>query len=716
LAYDAAAMELFFNPRSVVIVGASRKTGPGSFNILENLLAYGYRGRVYAVNPRASDILGVKCYPRAQDLPEAPDLAVVTVPRELLPEVVRDCCTRGVRLFIFVPQGLGEADEVGAAIQSEVLETLRRHGARAVGPNTLGTINALDGFMSSFMGLTRNADPFPCGLICQTGLFLATDLGQTTSLGKGIDVGNQADIGFPDALRHLAEDPRVKVIAMHMEGLRPGEGRLFLEVAREAVARKPVLVYKTARSATGAEAAGSHTGSLAGSHEVYVAAFEEAGIIQLKDVDDLDDTIKAFVFLPPMRGRRVAILSISGGGGIMAADACDDHGLRLAEFSPETRARLQEMFPSWMTVSNPLDVWPAAIGKEYDPVFATCLDIVAADPNVDALVCIGGSMGGGVDIGDFVVEGARRWGKPVTWWLYGKRAAAIAAEVESSRCVPVYPSADRAVRALGHLATYYLDVLGRRKEAPVRPVGLPRVERGPGLPDAAAGTNGPGLRARRATVRAMGAEAFDLLRSYGIPVARWAVASSPQAAAAAAASLGLPVVVKAVGGNVLHKSELGAVKLGLATPEAVLEAAEDVLRRVAGEGSEVRLLVQEFLPGGQEVILGAKHDPHFGPTVLFGLGGIFTEVLRDVAIGLAPLTTDRAHGLMAKTKGYAVLAGARSRGRSDLEALADTLVRLSWLVADHPEIVELDLNPVKVFAAGQGCVAVDARVLVRSDA
>ncbi len=723
--YDAVAMDKFFNPGSVAIVGVSRATGPGSFNILENLLGYGYKGRIYPVNPKAAEILGVKCYARAQDLPEVPDLAIITVPREIIPRVVADCCERGIRLFTMVPQGLAEADEAGGAIQKEFMDILRRHGARLLGPNTLGTVNVFDSFTSSFMPLEKR-EPLGSAIICQTGLFLATDLGPTSGLGKGIDVGNQADIGFPEALRYLGEDADVTVVAMHMEGLRPGEGRLFLDVAREAVRRKPVVVYKTARSTVGAQSAGSHSGSLAGSHRVYEAAFEAAGIIQLEDVDDMDDTIKAFLFLPPMRGPRVAVVSVSGGGGIMAADACEDYGLELARFAPETVRALRELYPSWMGVSNPLDVWPAAIGKDYLSVFISCFDIVAGDPNVDGIVCVGGTFGdGSLDVTDFLVHAAQRRDKPVTWWLHGRKAAPLAARAEASRKVAVYPSADRAVRALARLKAYHVDVRGRAEERAERPEGLPS-------PAGAGGgrTRASGTLARPAGSdaspaggpRALGAEAFEFLAAYGVPVAPWAAVDTPEEAAAAAGRIGFPVAVKAVGPVVLHKTELGLVRLDLASPGAVAEAGREILDRVrrargAEAGEEAtRLLVQRFLPGGYEVILGAKRDPHFGPTVLFGLGGIFTEVLQDVAIGLAPLSPSAARRLMEKTKGFAVLRGLRGQEAADVDALVNALVRLSWLVADHPEIAELDLNPVKVNRAGEGCAAVDARMLVDSPA
>jgi len=705
--YEAEVMEKFFNPRSVVVVGASRKTGPGSFNIVENLLNLGYKGRVWAVNPKASEILGVPCFPRAGDLPEVPDLAIITVPREIMPPVIRDCCERGIKLFTLVPQGLAEADEAGRAIQAEFMETVRRAGARVLGPNTLGTVNTFDDFSSSFMPLDPG-EPVPTAVICQTGLFVATDIGATVRVGKGIDVGNQVDIGFPDALRYLADDPRIEVVAMHMEGLRPGEGRRFVSVLRDAVRRKPVVIYKTGRSAVGAAAAGSHSGSLAGSHAVYQAAFEQAGAILVRDVDDMDDSVKALLYLAPMKGRRIAVVTVSGGGGIMAADACEEYGLELAEFTPETMEALRELYPAWMDPGNPLDVWPAAIGKFYPEVFVRCFNLVADDPNVDGVLCVGGSFGeGSFDLSEFLALSGERRDKPITWWLHGRKTPAVAEKAERTRKIAVFTSADRAVRALSRVAAYHVDIRPRlesEQDKASPPAGIDSGRAAAILQRAAGCPAGP------AGVAALGPEAYDLLEAYGIPLAGWRTAATPEGAANEAAALGFPVALKAVGPRVLHKSELGAVRLDLGSREEVLQAGRDILSRVPGHSTV--LLIQRFLPGGDEVIIGAKRDPHFGATVLFGLGGIFTEILGDVAIGLAPLSEAQARRLIGRLKGRAVLEGARGREPADIEALVDALVRVSWLAADHPEIAELDLNPVKAFAAGKGCAAVDARVLV----
>ncbi|MDQ7793540.1 MAG: acetate--CoA ligase family protein [bacterium] len=681
-------MDRFFRPRSVAIIGLSRTTGEGSFNILENLLNYGYPGQVYPVNPHAAEILGVPCYPCVDELPVTPDLAIITLPRHLVPGVVGDCARKGIKAVILVTQGFAETDAEGIRLQEEFLAALASSGTRLLGPNTLGTVNAFDGFSSSFTPM-RRADPLPTGMICQTGFFLAVNLAPSVGLGLGVDVGNAVDLGVVEFLDYLGGDDRVEVIALHLEGL--GDGRRFCEVASEVTRHKPVLALKTGRSAAGAAAAGSHTGSLAGEDAVYDAAFRQAGVLRLSGVDELDDVVKAFLHLPPLRGNRLAIVTATGGGGIMAVDACAGHGIEVARLSGDTLAALKAIGPPWFEPGNPMDVWPAAIGKPYPLVFAEIFTRILNDPNVDAVLCIGGAVvSTGTDLADFIeAAAALQRDKPVVWWVQGQDAPRIAARVEKSRKVAVYPSPDRAVRALALLHRYYSAIRGRRPEPPATLEGI----------DA--------LKARELLRREagyLGPAVFDLLAAYGIAVAPWAATASPAEAGRLAGVIGYPVAVKGYGAGLVHKTERGAVILGLTTRREVERAAADLLGRTPAEG----LLVQKYFAGGHEVILGGKQDPQFGPVVLYGAGGVHTEILADVSLGLAPLSVAEGRRLLEETRFSRILAGTRGQSPGDQGALLDTLLRLSRLIADHPPIAEIDLNPVLVFS--QGCVTVDARV------
>ncbi|HEY3313695.1 MAG TPA: acetate--CoA ligase family protein [Bacillota bacterium] len=699
MAYDPKLMELFFNPKSVAIIGVSRATGEGAFNILDNLVNMGYPGRLYPVNPKADQILGLKCYPSALDLPEVPDQAIITLPRELVPRAVRECGEKGIKAVVLVTQGFGEADEVGARLQEEFMAEARRAGIRLMGPNTLGTLNIFDRFSSSFMPIVRR-QPLPASVICQTGFFIALDLGPTVGLGLGVDVANSADLGFYEALRYLGEDERTGLIAMHVEGIK--DGRVVYDLARRITPKKPVLALKTGRSKIGAATAGSHSGSLAGEYQVYEAAFRGAGIIQLEDVDDLDDAVKAFIHLPPLRGPRVAIVTTTGGGGIMAVDACEKYGLQLAEFTGPTLAKLAEIYPTWMPPANPLDVWPAAIGKFYPQIFMDIFNAAVGDPNVDAVLAIGGSFPfPSLDVTPFLKASAEsRRDKPIVWWLYGAGAEATARSAEESRRTAVYGSPERAVRALARLYQYYGKIQGRAPEGPATFADVDRAA------------------VRRVITAAprgafLGAESFSVIEAYGLPAAPWRAVRTAEEAAAASAAIGYPVALKALARGLVHKSEAGVIRLDLTGEEAVTAAFAEVIRAVERVGASPEgVLVQSYLTGGQELILGAKRDAAFGPIVLFGLGGIFTEVLKDVAIGLAPLSRTEAERMVRSIRGYEVLRGVRGRPPVDLGAVVEALLRLSVLVAENEEISEIDVNPLLAFPEGQGCRAVDARIRI----
>jgi len=695
--YDRESLERFFRPRSVAVIGVSRTTGEGSFNIVENLLSYGYTGEVYPVNPNASTILGVRCYPSVAEVPAVPDLAVISLPRELVPEAVRDCVARGIEALIIITQGFAEADADGARLQEEFLAALAGSGARLMGPNTLGTVNIFERFSSSFMRIART-DPLPIGLVCQTGFFLATDLAPSVGLGLAVDVGNAVDISLPECLAYLADDERTRVLAIHLEGVP--DGRRLFEVAREITPRKPILALKTGRSPAGAQAAGSHTGSLTGEDAVYQAAFDQAGVFRMDDVEELDDSLKAFLRLPPIGGNRVAVVTATGGGGIMAVDACSEYGLELARFSEDTIAHIRAEAPPWFEPQNPLDVWPAAIGRPYALAFADMFRKVLDDPGVDAVLCVGGALAAtGEQLAGFIrLSGEVRPDKPVVWWVQGREVQSKASLAERDSHVAVYPSPERAMRALARLHHYHSTIKGRKPRSPAISAG----------PDVNAGRIASVLSS--AGLGFMGPEAFDLLEAYGIKAAPWAVAASPEAVGEIADRMGYPVAVKGLGPDLIHKTERGAVVIDVRSRGGAEQAA-----RAIHEGTNGALsgfLVQRYLGGGYEVILGGKQDAQFGPVVLFGAGGILAELVRDVSIGLAPLSREEALALVERTRAFRILSGVRGRPPADIAAVVNALLRLSELVARHPEVAELDINPLLVFPRGEGCVAVDARIRI----
>lgn len=451
-------MRLFLEPRSVAMVGASRSTLEDSFfNSLECLLEYGFPGPIYPINPSTQEILGLKAYPSVAHAPDGIDLAVITLPRQAVLPAVRECTEKGIRAIIVMTQGFADADAEGKALQEEMVRLAREAGARILGPNTMGVVNARSRFSSAFVVLTKPERKLPVGFVGQSGFAIYLGL-MTCPLGlpwigaKGIDLGNTCDVDHADVLEYLTDDSQTKVIALHLEGVK--NGRRFLQAVSRAAAIKPVLALKTGATESGARAAASHTGSLVGQDQVYDALLRQAGAIRVGDLEELGDLAKAFCVLPPLQGRRVAVLTPVGGLAVISADACGQFGLDLASYSPATLERLEPLFPSWMPIGNPLDVWPAAFTKPYNQVFLQVAEIVLEDPNVDGMMAVIWSAEGRYSFFGPCAELrdlAARYQKPIVAFLYGPQCQEGAAMAEEGDRVAAYPSPTRAIRALGAL-------------------------------------------------------------------------------------------------------------------------------------------------------------------------------------------------------------------------------------------------------------------------
>jgi len=445
-------MKAFMEPEGVALIGISRKTGPGSFNLMENMIRFGFQGRIYPVNPNMSEILGRKAYPTIREIKEPVDLAVISTPRETTLGILSDCVAAGVRAAIVVNQGFADADDVGRALQKEMTAIAKRDGMRILGPNTLGVINNYTGFTTSFMPITK--EEVPIGLICQSGIFFVGAREFSRNIGKGIDIGNGCDIGFYEALKYLGEDPQIRIVAIHMEGLN--QGRKFLRLAERIVEEKPVVIHKTGSSERGAAAAVSHSGSMAGNYQVTRAALKQAGVIVLNEDGQMAHAVKTLLHLPLMKGDRVAVITFSGAAGIMITDALDRYGLRLASLSPKTTETVSRLSPGWMPLGNPLDIWPAVMLNGPDKAYAMALRAVLKDPHVDGVICV--AIGPKVpdyaflDVSDALKEVTGELpDKPVTAWLYGPNPDDIGKRFESTGRVMVYPTLEAASWALSIL-------------------------------------------------------------------------------------------------------------------------------------------------------------------------------------------------------------------------------------------------------------------------
>ena len=452
----------FMEPETIALVGVSRSTGEDSFNILENLLKYGFQGKVFPVNPSADEILGIKSYANVTDIPENIDLAVIASPRSTVLTLVKECAKKGTKGIVIVAQGFGDGDEEGNVMQREMVSIARQAGTRIMGPNSLGIANSFYNLNTSFA--PAKLDTVPVGIICQSGLFFPGPP-RLILAGKAIDLGNACDIDVSDALEYFEGDRDVELIVLYIEGIQ--DGRRFIETSERVGRKKPILALKSGKGECGAHASRSHTGSMAGRDEVYDAVFKQCGVVRATDIEELADLTKAFSSLPLMRGRGVGIISMSGAGGVITADACDQYGLEVAKLTESTLKEVRGLFPDWLDISNPFDAWPAfqVSGYPYREVVSKALTLMLADENIDGIVFISGIFGkqDTWDISPAILDAIEAFqDKPVVSWLYGKYDE-VEYKLEASGKAASFPSCDRAVRALARLKEYS-EFLGRYSE------------------------------------------------------------------------------------------------------------------------------------------------------------------------------------------------------------------------------------------------------------
>lgn len=693
--------ERFVNPRSIAVVGVSERTGPQAYNLVENLDEAGCTCRVYPVNVRAAEIAGRTAYRSILDIPEAVDLAVVSTPREAVPGIVRECVQAGIKAIVVITQGFEDADAEGRRLQQQIDALIAGTGTRLLGPNTIGVANLLDRFHTSFQKFDLIANG--TAWLCQSGTFVLGAAEFSGGLGIGVDIGNGADVGFTDFLPRLAEDPRIGVINLHIEGLRGGAE--FLAAASDITARKPVVAFKTGCSEAGARAAISHSGSLAGDDKVFSAAFLKAGILRAGSTEEVADLNKALLTFREMKGNRIGVVTISGGAGIAAVDALGLHGLEIAALSSATKEKLQALFPAWFEADNPVDFWPAAMRGGYRETCVAVLDLLLADASVDAVLFVIASYRAtgftviGPVLEAITARAAERRDKPVAFWIFGANQHEAIAQVESSGVVAGFTGAERAARALSGFYRYTSKIKGRPQAMPPALAGIDP-ERVRGLLSGAAGR------------KVLGAETLQLLEAYGIPTAQVRRATRADAAQVAS-GLGYPLVMKVASDDIVHKSDVGGVRVNIRDQAELLGAYDIMMQSVQTKVPGARIAgvhLQRYHSGGTEVIIGARRDAEFGPVLLFGLGGVYTEVLKDVAFRLAPLTESDAHDMICELRAAPMLQGVRGTAAADMDALVQCLLRVSRLMTDFEDIAELDINPV--LATADGCIAVDARAVL----
>lgn len=692
-------MQRFFEPRSVVLIGTSRQTGPGAYNNLEMLLSYGYPRRIFLVHPKVPEILGYKTYPKVAALPEVPDLAVISLGRERMVPAVRDCVEHGIKRLVVISQGFADADDRGKELQEEIVRVAREHGARVVGPNTMGILNPFYGFTTAFIDVPRDPNPVPLTVVAQSGAFQVSAGSFAGRMGKAIDIGNAADVDVVDVLDYLENDPQTRIIVLHMEGIK--RGRQFLTAASRVARSKPIIALKTGRSVAGAQAAMSHTGSLVGEDAIFDLALAQAGVIRVRTTVEMLAVSQAFIHFRPMLGPRLGVVTATGAFGIIAADCCEDYGLELAPF-PERLRKLEEERVAWHKLHNPVDLWPLGmVTGSFAGVFQRSLIGLLKDEQVDGALGLApvfvSPRHADLDIPAAVREIQKHnpQQKPLAILFYGDEEAmqSQARKLANEPGVACFDSMEEAVMGLAATWRYQRCIKSESGDFTLpqpasRPVAVPR----------------QGVL--------VGEAALEMLRAYDFPLVPGVLTTDVAAAAAAAAEVGYPVVLKIISPEWLHKSDLGGVILNVDNAAAMRQAYQDLearFRQRTPGGELSGILIQKQVQG-VEVLLGLKRDPQFGPVLVAGAGGIYTEVLKDVARGLVPVTPAQCADMLHTLKIYPILKGTRGQAGVDIAALVETMVKLSRLAVDYPEIQELDLNPV--LADPQGCWCVDCRILL----
>jgi len=701
---DHKALDGLLRPSKIAVVGASATPGKIGYTVLKNLLEGGYKGKIYPVNPSATEILGLKVYPTISDIPENIDAAIITIPAKAVISTIDELGAKGAKGMIVITSGFSE---VGLKdLERELVEKANSYGIRVLGPNIVGVLSNSDkmnGSFAPFLPLEGKAS-----LVSQSGaLLIAIDAAsyiRRVGFDKLISIGNMSDVDFADLITWLNDDPNTSCISLYIEGFR--DGRRFIEAARNA--NKPIIALKAGVSAHGAAAAASHTGSLAGAAKVYGAAFQQAGVVQATDLNDLFNRTLSLSLQPPMKGDNLLVITNGGGVGVLATDAAEKSGVPLKFAPADVQAELKKHMPEFGSAKNPVDLTGMA-GTDW---YQASIRFAFAHPWVDGLVVLycETAMTDPLDIAKGIKKAIVESGvtdKPVTVSFVGGERSEEAMRWLVENGIPAYGAPDLAVNAIAALREY-----ARMKEI-VREEAMPCLaqdrERALKIINKARSEGRDSLTE---------IEAKEVFECYGLPVTPTRLARNEDEAVALAREIGYPVVMKIVSPDILHKSDAGGVRVNIKDDAGVREAFKVIMKNAKEYKATANIhgiAVQEMAPWGTEVILGSVNDPTFGPTMMFGLGGIFVEVLKDVTFRVAPVTSSQALRMLDEIRGAPIIAGVRGEAPRDRQALADVICQYSTMILDlADEVSESDANPVLVYESGKGLKVVDARIILKT--
>ena len=702
-------LEKIFNPKSVAIIGANKKKGTVPFDILNGILSGDFNGVIYPVSPGKKHISVIKAYKYVVDIEDPVDLGVIVFPSSVTHMALEQCGQKGIKSVIIISAGFREVGGKGIEREKQVLEIARKYDISFIGPNCLGMINTDPKVRINASFARQMPAAGSIGFLSQSGALCTAvlDYAQAKGIGfsKFVSFGNKADISEVDLMYYLMRDEKTKVILLYLEEV--SDGQALMKAAKDVIEQsgKPVLIIKSGRTEEGASAAASHTGSLAGSDEICDAAFEQAGIIRCDHIEEMFNIATAFAYEPIPPSNRIAIITNAGGPGVLVTDTAIKEGLKLARFSEETTKVLKKALPNTANINNPVDVIGDATADRYE----SAMNAVFQDENVDGVFVIltPQSMTDIDTIAHKVAEVVQKFDKPVYTSFMGETDVASGIRILQQNQIPHYSLPESMSKAFA--VTHQFGKL--LQKAPAQQVEISGIDP---------------LKAKEIIRQAIEEgktylleyEATELLKAYGLPVMEGILTSSEEEAGQMAPKVGFPAVMKIQSQDILHKVDVGGVQLDISTEEDARLAYQSIISSVQEKRPEAKIqgvYITRQIPKGEEVILGLKRDTSFGPVIMFGLGGIFVEIFKDISFRVAPVTREEALEMIKQVKAYEILSGARGRQPKDVEAIVDAIIKLSKLAVDHPQITELDINPLIVQEEGKGCFAADIKVILRNE-
>jgi acetyltransferase len=699
--YMTSSLKPFFEPRGVAIIGASASPDKLSYGILKNMMSYGYRGGIYPVNPKAEEILGLPCYSEICQVPDPVDLAVIVLASKLIPSVLEDCGKRAIKAAIIISGGFKEVGVEGRDLEEEVLKIAAKYKIRLIGPNCVGTMNLITGLNTTFIKGVPSSGGI--GFISQSGAVCGGVVDHYANAGIGfshfLSLGNEADVSETDMIEYLGEDEDTRVIAAYVEGIQ--DGQRFLNITKRVSARKPVVILKAGQSEEGAKAVSSHTGSMAGSHSAYQAAFKQSGAIEAFTTSDLLNIAMALDWLKPPQGNKAAIITNSGGPAALASDSLASNGIKLASISPAIQERLKEKLNPSAQTGNPVDM----LGGANEDEFSYALDLVLSDPGVDMAlpILVPQALVKPEKVAQAIVDSSRKSAKPVIVCLMGMESIQEARKILHQNHVPMVDFPELTGVMFGALY----------KRSLMRGMSVDTME-------VAVNTGKEIVKSifeNHAEKKVWGEhDTRPILNAYGIPLIKGGLVNSIDEGQKLANLMGYPVVMKVASEQLLHKSEAGVVKVGIADDQSFAETYNLLIEKAKSFNAKAiieGILIEKMAPKGEEVIIGMKRDPGFGPMLMFGMGGVFVELFKDVSFRIAPISKDEAEKMIRDTKAFQLLNGWRGGAKYDIEAIKNALIRLGKLAMDFPQIQEVEINPLRVLPEGSGALGLDCRLILK---